>query len=130
MLALLLRTDQPTAELYLYQDHDLIAKHTWVAERRLAEPINLEIEQFLKAASKQLIQLQGIAIYSGPGSFTSLRIGHSVANALAAGLNLPIVQSNSGTWQKDAIAMLRAGQNEHVVLPHYGAPVHITTPRK
>ena len=130
MLILMLKTDQPEAELYLYEDDTLVAAHAWTAERKLAETIHREIKQLLKTARKEMSQLQGIAVYSGPGSFTSLRIGHSVANALAAGLNLPIVQSNSSNWQQDAVAMLSQGQDEHVVLPHYGAPVHITMPRK
>ena len=130
MLTLMLRTDQPNAELYLYQSDKLVLSYAWAADRLLAETIHREIESFLRQAKTQLSQLEGIGIYSGPGSFTSLRIGHSVANALAAGLNLPIVQSNSTSWQEDVQAMLNDGQNDRVVLPYYGAPVHITTPRK
>lgn len=130
MLILMIRTDQPTAELYLYQDGKRMATHSWVAERQLAETINREIDQFLSEAGKTLQQLEGIGVYSGPGSFTSLRIGHSVANALAFGLNLPIVQAQGQNWQELAGTMLNSGQDEHLVLPIYGAPARTTLPRK
>lgn len=34
--------------------------------------------------------LEGIAVESGPGSFTGLRVGVSVANALGYALNIPV----------------------------------------
>ncbi len=130
MLNLLIRTDQLVAELYLFSDTKCLAEYSWNAERRLAETINIEIDRLLSKAGKKLGDLNGIGVYSGPGSFTSLRIGLSTANALALGLGIPIVQSNDEDWKEQAIDLLEKGQDKHIVLPEYGAPARITLPRK
>jgi tRNA threonylcarbamoyladenosine biosynthesis protein TsaB len=75
-------------------------------------------------------QIQGIVIFEGPGSFTGLRIGLSVANALAYGLNAPIVATQGDEWIEVGIKQLLNGANDGVALPEYGAPVHITNPKK
>lgn len=130
MLILMIRSDQQSAELYIYQDEKCLHKHIWEADHHLAESINKQLEQLLKKAKLRPDNLDAIGVYSGPGSFTSLRIGHSVANALAYGLNLPIVEANGADWQTRIVAMLRGGENEHLVMPIYGAPARTTKPRK
>ncbi|MGH7234241.1 MAG: hypothetical protein ACREF7_02240, partial [Candidatus Saccharimonadales bacterium] len=74
--------------------------------------------------------IEGICVYSGPGGFTSLRIGHAVANAMSYGLKLPIVESKGSDWQTAGIKMLRNGKDDHLVTPLYGAPARTTKPRK
>ncbi len=130
MLILMIRSDQQMAELYLNQDRECLVKHVWEANHQLAESINKEIRQLLKKTKLTLSQLQAIGVYSGPGSFTSLRIGHSVANALAYGLQLPIVEAGGEDWQASIVAMLEEGKNDRLVVPLYGAPPRTTKPRK
>ena|SRR5438105_3243964 len=48
------------------------------------------IEQILKDAKLQKSDLDKVKVATGPGSFTGLRIGVAVANALAFGLNIPV----------------------------------------
>ncbi len=49
------------------------------------------IEDLLAEAGLSLEELDGIAVVSGPGSFTGLRIGMTVAKTLAQVLNVPVV---------------------------------------
>ena len=130
MLTLLMRSDRDRSELYLYNGQELLNSYVYEAERQLAENINSAIKELLDKSDKNMSMLKGIGVFSGPGSFTSLRIIHSVANALAYGLKLPIVAANGSNWQAKALKMLGEGQNQKLVLPEYGAPVHITKPRK
>lgn len=130
MLILSLRTDQPEAELALYEDSRLVERVTWQAHRQLAETLHSKIQDLLKAHAQTWHNLEAIAVYQGPGSFTGLRIGLSVANALADSLKIPIVGTTGGRWQADAVQRLVGGQDEQQVLPAYGAEVRTTLPRK
>ena len=127
---LLIKTDQPQAEIYLYKDHDKAQEENWLADRRLAETIHLKIKSVLTREGLRDFNLTGIGIFQGPGSFTGLRIGHSVANALAYGLNLPIVGTSGENWVKDALRRLTSGENDKLVVPEYGAQARVTKPRK
>ncbi|MBI3103933.1 tRNA (adenosine(37)-N6)-threonylcarbamoyltransferase complex dimerization subunit type 1 TsaB [Candidatus Daviesbacteria bacterium] len=48
------------------------------------------ILRLLKTVNCNLKTLKGIEVETGPGSFTGLRVGVSVANALAYSLNIPV----------------------------------------
>ena len=130
MLILTLRTDNPQAEIGLYESNEKLAYEKWVAHRQLAETIHTKILDLLKTKDKQWSDIQAVVCYEGPGSFTGLRIGISVANALAYGLELPIVASAGHDWVKTGVKRLLQGESDKVALPEYGAPVRITSPKK
>lgn len=130
MIILLLKTSQPKAELYLYRDKQLLNQLSWQADRQLAETINLKIDQLLHGSSLNLSSLDGLGVFRGPGSFTGLRIGLSVANAMAYGLNVPIIGSRGDDWIAVIIDQLSKGKDQHIVVPFYGSPARVTKPRK
>lgn len=130
MKILTIRSDKPEAEIALFEDNEELASHTWQAHRQLAESINKQIAELLKVQKLQPKNIEGIVAYKGPGSFTGLRIGLSVTNALAYGLGVPILGMNGVDWKEEGINKLLAGNNERQVLPEYGSPAHITTPKK
>ena len=45
----------------------------------------------MKKYKIKLADIDAIAVYQGPGSYTGLRVGISVANAMAWALNIPVV---------------------------------------
>jgi tRNA threonylcarbamoyladenosine biosynthesis protein TsaB len=124
-----IRTDSGEAQLYLYDTH-LVASDIWVADRELARDILGRISKLLIGSQKELPSLTGIVCYKGPGSFTALRIGLTVANTLAYSLDIPIVATESGNWLELGVNMLNDGVNHKVVLPLYGAEPNISMPRK
>lgn len=79
--------------------------------------------------------ISGIIVAAGPGSFTSLRIGISVANTLAYALDIPIVTPSETAdtdelLQKGLHMLKSAGsQFDAAVIPFYGADPHITKPK-
>lgn len=130
MLILTLRTDKPEAEIGLYEDESQIAYIEWQAHRQLAESIHKKIDNLLTEHAKQLHDVRGIVCFQGPGSFTGLRIGLTVANALADGLNVPCVAAKDPDWVLVGVRRLHNEEADHPALPDYGAPVHITPQKK
>ena len=126
MKIILLKTDQPEAEIYLYDDENQIAEIKWLAHRQLAETIHTRINDTLLEQKMDLSDINGVGVFKGPGSFTGLRIGISVANALAQSLNVPIVATNDQDWAIKAIQRLISGNNESLISPDYGAEPHTT----
>lgn len=49
------------------------------------------IEILRDSSSIKLNEIKSVAVSSGPGSFTGLRIGMAAAKGIAAGLNIPII---------------------------------------
>jgi tRNA threonylcarbamoyladenosine biosynthesis protein TsaB len=130
MLALTIRTDNPEAEIGLYQDGNKLVCDTWHAHRELSITLLQHIEDLLESQHKTLKDLNGIVCFQGPGSFTGLRIGLTVADALVYGLSLPIVATMEDAWIQTGLERLQAGEDDRIALPHYGAPVHITQQKK
>jgi tRNA threonylcarbamoyladenosine biosynthesis protein TsaB len=126
MLILTVRTDKPESEIGLFDGDKQLAYETWQAHRELSDTIHLKIDELLSSQQKKLAELEGVVAYLGPGSFTGLRIGLSVANALADGLRIPIVGAQTDNWLGQGLGRLQTNENDHVALPEYGAPVHIT----
>jgi tRNA threonylcarbamoyladenosine biosynthesis protein TsaB len=130
MLILTIRTDNPTAEVALFDGTKQVDHLAWLADRQLAETIHLTIKELLDTHGKTINDLQAVAVYKGPGSFTGVRIGLSVANALAAGLAIPIVSGTGDDWLQKTTTKLQKGEDQKLALPEYGAPPHITPPKK
>lgn len=130
MLILTIRTDNPEAELGLFDGETKLEYETWQAHRELSATIHQKIEHMLHLHDKTWENLEGIVVFEGPGSFTGLRIGITVADALAYGLKIPIVATKDDGWLQKGINRLHAGEQDEIALPFYGRDAHITTPRK
>jgi len=130
MIILVLRTDKPEAEVGLYDDEKSLIYETWQAHRALAETIHLKIKQVLDAQTISLQQLGGLIVFQGPGSFTGLRIGITVANTLADSLQIPIVGATTDDWALQGVQALLHGDNAQLVIPEYGALPNVSTPKK
>ena len=102
--------------------------------RNMARDILKFLEDSLENIEKDYKDLEGIGFFAGPGSFTGLRIGASVANTLADGLNIPIVaikkEDENDDWRQKAFEKLKNNENDKIVLPFYGRDANITKPRK
>lgn len=130
MIILTIRTDKPEAEIGLFEDGAKLAYETWHAHRELAETIHKKIADLLAQTGKELKDVQGIVAFQGPGSFTGLRIGLTVGNALAYAENIPIVAAQTVDWIRLGTTRLQNGETDKIALPEYGAEANITQPRK
>ncbi|PID33499.1 hypothetical protein CR969_00460 [Candidatus Saccharibacteria bacterium] len=98
----------------------------WQADRKLAKGLLA----FIKDKVGDFHSISGIGVMKGPGSFTGLRIGITVANTLSESLEVPIVGAEGENWQELALDRLKNNQSDKIVLPEYGAEANITKPRK
>jgi len=129
-LFLTLRTDKPRAELGLYEDSRQLAYIKWPAHRQLSNTIHEKIDEILNKSSISLGEVQGIVVFKGPGSFTGLRIGLSVANGLAYGLQISVVAKSGKKWLDSGIKSLLTDSNDKIALPKYDRLANTTKPRK
>jgi len=130
MIILSIKTDNPIAEIALFDNDKLLDSISWEAHRQLADTIHRTIQTLLERNKLSWDRLQGIGIFKGPGSFTGLRIGMSVTNALALSLGIPVVSVAGKDWQNECIRRLLNHENEKVVVPEYGGDVFTTKPKK
>src|SRR3954465_15454249 len=98
MLILTIRTDNPDAEVGLFEDSNKLTYETWPAHRELSNTLHLKVEQVLKSQAKTIKDIQGLVCFQGPGSFTGLRIGLTVTDAFAYGLNIPVIGAMGEDW--------------------------------
>ena len=130
MIILAIKTDQPQAFIALYDDNQELASHSWEAGKQLAESLHQHIKDTLTKAGHDWSSVEGIVGYSGPGSFTGLRIGLTTANTLAYAQQIPIVGEGGGEdWLQRGIDRLKKGQTDGQIVPAYGAEPHITAPK-
>lgn len=129
-MVLSLRTDNPNAEVGLHNNAGQLSYHVWPADRQLAKDLLRVIHEQLTAQKASWPAITGVVVFEGPGSFTGLRIGITVANTLAYGQNIPLIAARGDDWLQVGLAKLRAGHNDRLVLPHYGSEAHITLPKK
>lgn len=125
-----IRTDSPIAEFYFYSGTELQAVKSWQADRQLAHGLLGQLENFLSAHGATFHDLDGGFVYRGPGSFTGLRIGITVMNTIAYAESIAIVGGEGEGWREDSLGRLARGENDQIVLPHYGAEPRITKPIK
>lgn len=130
MLIITIRTDKPEAEIGLYDGEKQLTYETWQAYRELSATIHTKLASLLESQHKQLEDVEGIVCFQGPGSFTGLRIGLTVANTLAYGLSVPIKGAMGDDWISRGIRALQNGSSDVQVMPEYGAEAHITLPKK
>lgn len=130
MIILTIRTDKPEAELGLYDGQKQLQYVVWEAHRQLAETIHHKVTELLECDHRNIHEVEGIVCFEGPGSFTGLRIGLTVGNALAQGLTIPVVATGGEDWKGNGITRLLHGENDEHAMPEYGAEVHVTQQKK
>lgn len=86
-----LETSQSCCGACVYFDESKFFEMSVNFKNTHAEKIFEIIDSVIKASGVSLNDLGAIAVSSGPGSFTGLRIGMSAAKGIAFGASLPIV---------------------------------------
>ncbi len=104
----------------------LLEERGWTAGYRHGEELLERIDALLRDAGVALADLGAIAVGTGPGAFTGLRVGIATAKGLAHALSVPIVGVPTGTALLDAagaaaradrlVLLQPAGPNDRVLV--------------
>lgn len=125
-MILAMRTDKPEAELYLLESTGkVVAGYHWLADRQLADTLLKTILDFLDQYKYSLEQLTGVAVFTGQGSFTGLRIGTTVANALAYGLTIKVAATAGEDWLAQIVPALNKAKLGQSAMPTYDSEPNI-----
>jgi len=128
-MIILLDTSNPVCKLTIVNG-DKTNDYEWESGRELAKGLLGYLHEKLQHEGCDWSDIEAIGVYEGPGSFTGLRIGLTVANTIADAQSIPIVGATGDNWKSDVLGKIHDGQNEKIVLPLYGAEANITKPRK
>ncbi len=105
------------------------------AQYQQVEKLLPEIDKMLKKQKTTLADLTGIIVVSGPGPFTSIRIGLTTANILSWFLKIPAVGVKISQF-KNITQLITIGERnlkgrgKESVLPFYGKAPNITKRKK
>lgn len=90
-MLLALDTSTTWASVALYDGRDVLAEETWHAQRRHADELFPTIERLLSRAGVTLARISRVAVATGPGSFTGLRVAIAAAQGIARGAGAALV---------------------------------------
>lgn len=109
-----------------------VTETTWPADRQLSQDLFIKLEMLLKDNNLEMKQIKQIVYNTGPGSFTGLRIGASIANTLGYSLGVPVISLPDADWRIDdsAIDNRTSKPGSLVTDLNYSSAPHITKPRK
>lgn len=106
------------ASLALHDGYRVRMEHTWEAPRRHTVELTPRLSEAMEQLGLGYEKLSGVAVTTGPGSFTGLRVGLSVAKGLAVARRLPLVgiptldvlAAGQGQDRRPLVAVLQAGR--------------------
>jgi tRNA threonylcarbamoyladenosine biosynthesis protein TsaB len=112
-LILNLETATEVCSVSLSKGEEILALKEAAGPNAHSKVITILIEECLHEARLALSELNGVAVSSGPGSYTSLRVGISTAKGICYALRIPLIAVD--TLQALALAAYRQKKDEAVL---------------
>ncbi len=98
----------------------VLGEESWHSNRNESERVLPGLDRLLKEQKKSWDDVEGVFVVRGPGSYTSLRVGITIANAIAWVRKIPLWTTDPNFTQLEKTDR---------ATPLYAAPPNIT-PRK
>ncbi len=92
---LCIETATNVCSVALGKDGKIIAEKTAPTGQNHAKMLTVLIDELFAESEYKMKDLSGVAISQGPGSYTGLRIGTSVAKGICYALNIPLIAVNT-----------------------------------
>lgn len=77
--------------LALYDGIEILAESTWQSLNQHTEQLAPAVYQMMDRGEYEMSDLHALAVSTGPGSYTGLRIGIALAKGFATALKLPLI---------------------------------------
>jgi tRNA threonylcarbamoyladenosine biosynthesis protein TsaB len=113
MLLLAIDTAGPACAVAIVRDGEALARSSEVIGRGHAERLMPMIEEALSKAGIAFKDLERIAVTTGPGSFTGVRVGVATARGLSLALGIPAI--GIGSLEARALPVARTARAGTVV---------------
>jgi tRNA threonylcarbamoyladenosine biosynthesis protein TsaB len=88
-------TSTPICSVAIHKNGELIANADLFLEKSHSNSLTPLIEELLRHCDLKMDQLNAVAVSSGPGSYTGLRIGLSTVKGLCFALDIPLIGISS-----------------------------------
>jgi tRNA threonylcarbamoyladenosine biosynthesis protein TsaB len=122
---MLLALDTSTAQigLAIYDGSQVISEYAWRSRLRHTVELAPAIFESLKRCDLTMDDIQALGVALGPGSFTSLRVGLSLAKGLALSRHVPLIgiptldilAAAQPTARMPLVVVLQAGRGRYAV---------------
>jgi tRNA threonylcarbamoyladenosine biosynthesis protein TsaB len=132
MILIINTANEKYLEVILADSKDNFKIEKVEGNRKQAEQLLSTIKDVLSDLDKEVSDITGIGVVSGPGGFTALRIGVTTANVLAHALHIPVVGLTLADFSdnNDLVSMvfdkLEKTEAGEIVMPEYGKEPNIT----
>ncbi len=118
-LILNIETSTEVCSVSLAENGKLLFKKESIEGMNHSRLLTVFIEELFAGNNIQINKIDAVAVSKGPGSYTGLRIGVSVAKGLCYGLNIPLISVNS----LEILGIFTARNYAKTNLPNDGFPV-------
>lgn len=106
-MLLIIDTSTRNAGAALARDGQVVSSRSWWSAVNHTAELMPAVVQLLEASQLEVNELEGIVVALGPGGFSALRVGMSVAKGLALATGLPL--AGIGTLDAEAQPFRRSG---------------------
>ena len=122
-MLLAIDTSSRQVSIALYEGNQVLCEFTWNSRDYHTVELAPAVEEIFSRSDVQVSELGAIAVATGPGSFTGLRIGLAFAKGLSLALRIPLIGVPTldilavaqPISQSLLIAVLRAGRDRLAV---------------
>jgi len=123
-LTLFIDTSCQATKIAIFANGKMLVAKEWNGKDDLSEILLIKIDALLNELKVVLKDLCQIAVNPGPGSYTGLRIGITVANFLAWSHNVPVIAAEIKNNR-----LIKKNNFKKFILPNYQKCPHITKPK-
>jgi len=135
-MILAINTANEKISIALYEKGKIEKELPWESYRTQSKELLPEIDKLMRENKIKLADIDAIAVNHGPGSYTGLRVGISIANTLGWSLDKPVVGVNSKNNAEDKMSALviakeaeeylnkkKISKFQRIVIPRYNSKI-------